>query len=71
MTNDSGNPPPGGVASAPLLHLDELVRAYEGATDEGDRRMFLRGCLRALEHVTGRTHAALEALTRAMSKEGK
>ena len=71
MSNDSGNPPAGGVASAPLLHLDELVHAYEGADTEADRRLFLRGCLRALEHITERTHTALEAIARAMSKEGK
>ena len=71
MSNDNRNPPPSTAANAALLHLDELVHAYEGATDEGDRRMFLRGCLRTLEHVTERTHAALESLTRAMSKEGK
>jgi hypothetical protein len=70
MSNDNSNPPPSAFAGAPLLHLDELVHAYEDATDEADRRMFLRGVLRALEHVTGKTHAALEAVTRAMSKEG-
>jgi hypothetical protein len=68
MSNPSTPAP---VEISPFAHLDEMIAAYEGATNPEQKRMFLRGVVRTLEHVSGKTHAALEALTKAVSAEGK
>jgi hypothetical protein len=48
-----------------------MIRSLAEATDPAERRLFLRGILRALEYIAGKTHAALSALVAAVSKEGK
>jgi hypothetical protein len=62
---------PASSDSSPFAHLDEMIAAYEGATNPEEKRMFLRGVVRTLEHVSGKTHAALAALTKAVTAEGK
>jgi hypothetical protein len=64
MPNDTSNP-------SPFAHLDTMISAYADATDPKERTLFLRGIVRALEHVSCKTHAALEALTNAVSSEAK
>jgi hypothetical protein len=71
MSNDNRIPPESAVASARLLHPEQLVSAYADATPDADRRLFLRGVLRVLQYVAGKTHAALVAVTAAMAKEGR
>ena len=60
---------PSPFESTPFTHLHEMIAAFAEATDEPDRRLYLRGIVRALEHVIGKTHEAMEALTQAVSKE--
>ena len=62
---------PASSDGAPFSHLAEMIRSLAEATDPADRRLFLRGTLRALEYIAGKTHAALSALVAAVSKEGK
>jgi hypothetical protein len=62
---------PSAIEASPFTHLAEMVRAFAEATDPAERRLFLRGTLRALQYVVGRTHDVLTALVAAVSKEGK
>ena len=50
-------------------HLTNTIDGYSTATDDQERRMFLRATLRALCLVADKTHKALRALAAAVSKE--
>ena len=56
--------------SAPLPEIDAMLGAYEGATSEAERRLFLRAIARGLEVVTGQLHDRIGALVDALT-EGK
>ncbi len=45
-----------------FTHIDTMIAAYACATNEGDRKLYLRGIARGLQHVAGQLHARLGAL---------
>jgi hypothetical protein len=54
--------------SGPLSGIDTMVEAYEGATSETERRLYLRAIARELEVVTGQLHDRIGALVDALSE---
>jgi len=54
------------IAVAPFAHLNTMISALASATDPAERTMYLRGIARALEYITGKTHAAVAALVEAV-----
>jgi hypothetical protein len=55
--------------SGPLSGIDTMVEAYEGATSETERRLYLRAIARGLEVVTGQLHDRIGALVDALSED--
>jgi hypothetical protein len=56
---------------APLLGIDTKVEAYEGATSDTVRRLYLRAIARELEVVTGQLHDCIGALVDALTENKK
>ena len=63
MADDTSTP---SIEAAPFAQIETMIRAFSHATDPEERTLYLRGIARALEYVTGKTHAALVALTEAV-----
>jgi hypothetical protein len=55
----------------PLLGIDTKVEAYEGATSDTERRLYLRAIARELEVVTGQLHDCIGALVDALTENKK
>jgi hypothetical protein len=55
--------------SGQLSGIDTMVEAYEGATSETERRLYLRGIARGLEVVTGQLHDRIGALVDALTED--
>jgi hypothetical protein len=48
-----------------------MIHAYESATNENERRLYLRGIARGFELVTGQLHDRLGALVDALTEKEK